>query len=85
MFPGSQFNHDISNWDVSAVTSSAELFQQDLCSWNIGPAATFLKAFNGSGCPRTDDPVFLQLEKGRPPVWNSLCFDGGKSGEASVP
>jgi len=50
----SQFNQDISNWDVSSVTDMggmfyfASVFNQDISNWNVSSVTEMANMFNGA-------------------------------------
>ena len=64
-YDASDFNQNISGWDVSRVSdmwqmfAGATAFNQDLCAWgeHLASSAAVNNAFGGgAGCPETSDP-----------------------------
>jgi surface protein len=60
MFANSDFNGDISGWDVSQVTNmdnmfrNAKAFDQDVSSWDVGQVLTMNNMFNGASAFNQD-------------------------------
>ena len=61
MFEYSEFNGDISNWDVRNVTNMKYMFEYskfngDISSWNVGNVTNM--SFMFDGCPLENRPEF---------------------------
>ena len=61
MFYESQFNGDISNWDVSNVTDMTWMFRDsqfngDISKWDVSNVTQMFEMFNNSRIPNENRP-----------------------------
>ena len=61
MFSYSEFNGDISNWDVSNVTDMTWMFRDsqfngDISKWNVSNVSSMSEMFNNSRIPNENRP-----------------------------
>jgi len=61
MFYRSQFNGDISNWDVSNVTDMKQMFYRsqfngDISKWDVSNVTQMFEMFNNSRIPNENRP-----------------------------